>query len=294
MRSILSAVRVCFCLAPFAGPLPGADELRVTGADLAWRVETPYLVVDLSKNPGTGRSGQINTIFYKPAGVLFTRDRPTSTLHLSPNAAPGERWNGINRWDPPEKHTALRTERGFRVEREGRMPFVPNLYVKTSYEIYAGEPVIAVEEAVEASRDAPVTLLRLCEWSFAPQAGNPFTAMAWEDAGGRVTLRKKEREETLPLDLHWMAFLNGQRKYGFAAVVDRFEPGEYLLNPAARFAGDPHYFYLALVASPNRQPALVPRGNRCLVRYSIFLFQPGEDPRALEPVVRFHRSRTRK
>lgn len=294
MRPIRFAVLICVCSAVDFNGGQGAGELRVTGEDLAWRVETPFMVVDLSKNPGTGRSGQINTIFHKAAGVLLTRNRPTSTQHLSPNSAPGARWNGINRWDPPAKYSAVRTARGFRLEREGDMPFVPNLYVKTSYEILPGEPVIEVEESIEARGDAPVTVMRLCEWSFAPEKENPFTAIAWEDARGRVTVKEKKTEEALPIDLRWMAFLNPERNLGFAAVVGQFEPGKSLLNPAARFAGDPHYFYLGLVLSPDQKPALVPRGNRCRIRYWIYLFQPGPAGHALEPVVRFRQSRASK
>lgn len=72
-----------------AGAALAGDGFRISGEDLAWSIETPYLTVNLAKNPGTGRSGQVNTIFYKEAGVLLTRDRPSSTLHLSPNAAVG-------------------------------------------------------------------------------------------------------------------------------------------------------------------------------------------------------------
>ena len=259
--------------------------LAVTGEDLAWRVETPLMIVDMSKNPGTGRSGQINTIFYKPAGVLLTRGVTTSTLHLSPNAAPGTRWNGINRWDPPAAYSAAKTKRGFRVEREGPMPFAPNLYVKTSYEIFSDEPVIAVEESIEARADASLTLMRLCEWSFSPEAANPFTHIAWADAGGKVTVKKKEKTEDLPLDLRWMAFFNPEKRLGFAAIVERFEPGKFLWHPASRFAGDPHYFYRGTVLSPDQKPVTVPRGNLCRMRYTIFLFQPGPGEHALDPVI---------
>jgi hypothetical protein len=259
--------------------------LAVTGEDLAWRVETPLMIVDMSKNPGTGRSGQINTIFYKPAGVLLTRGVATSTLHLSPNAAPETRWNGINRWDPPAAYSAAKTKRGFRVEREGPMPFAPNLYVKTTYEIFSDEPVIAVEESIEARADASLTLMRLCEWSFSPEAANPFTHIAWADAGGKVTVKKKEKTEDLPLDLRWMAFFNPEKRLGFAAIVERFEPGKFLWHPASRFAGDPHYFYRGTVLSPDQKPVTVPRGNLCRMRYTIFLFQPGPGEHALDPVI---------
>ena len=81
-------------------------ETQVSGEDLAWQVENAHLIVDFSKNPGTGRSGQINRIFVKRPGIWLSRERDQSTLHLSPNAAGHEHYLPVNRWDPPEKWRA--------------------------------------------------------------------------------------------------------------------------------------------------------------------------------------------
>ena len=253
---------------------PEQTALRVTGEDLAWKVENAYYIADLSKNPGTGRSGQINTIYVKDPGVLLTRARPTSTLHLSPNAAIGQRWNGTNRWDPPARYSARQGPGTFRVEREGEMPFVPNLRVKTAYEFSAASPEIVVEESVEATGDAPVALLRFCEWSLETGAANPFTHIGWEDAAGNVVVRKKEKEETLPLGLRWMGFANEARRFSFAVVMDKLETS-FLLKEASRFSGDPHYFHRILVGAQ----ATVPKGSRYAARYRVIPFRPRDPAR---------------
>ncbi len=256
---------------------PDQLDVHVTGGDLAWKIETAQLVADLSKNPGTGRNGQINTIFVKDAGVLLTRARPTSTLHLSPNAAVTDRWAGINRWDPPKRFTTSRGPGTFRVEREGEMPNVPQLWVKTAYEFAGDSPSITVEESIEATADAPLALLRMCEWSCAPGAENPFSHTAWEDANGNVTVRPKQREETLPFATRWTGFYSEAKRLVLAAVIDRMD-ASFLANESARFGGDPHYFYRVLVGGGAAKKITVPRGSRYDVRYRLMCYRP-RDPR---------------
>lgn len=106
--------------------------LQVTGDDLAWKIETRYMTVDLSKNPGTGRNGQINRLFLKEPAVWLTRARATSTMHLSPNASAGVQWRGINRWDPPAKWSVRKDATSFRLDREGDMPVAPGLLLQSS------------------------------------------------------------------------------------------------------------------------------------------------------------------
>jgi hypothetical protein len=283
---LLGAVRVWSCGEP---PSSG---LRVSGEDLAWKVENEHMIVDLGKNPGTGRNGQINTIFVKGPKVLLTRGRATSTLHLSPNAAAGGQWAGINRWDPPSKWAVKSGRSSFRLEREGEMPGVPGVYVKTTYEFFAGAPAIAVEESVEAAREVRLSLLRLDEWSFAPGADDPFSHLGWEESGGRVVVKKREKEETLPLETRWLAFLSESKEFGFASVAEGFSVSDraVLRNAAARFAGAPHYFYRVLISSENRALVAVPAGTRCAIRYWLYCFKPGKGSTALEPVSRFWRA----
>ena len=250
--------------------------LTVTGGDLAWKVETSHFIVDLSRNPGTGRSGQINTIYVKDPGILLTRARPTSTLHLSPNSAVTRQWNGINRWDPPERFAATGKADVFRVEREGQMPNVPGLRVKAVYEFPAGAPFFRVEESVQATTDVSVALLRLCEWSFAPGADNVFSHVGWEDAQGEVVVRKREREETLPLRIRWMGFYSEAGRFSFAAVMDKLE-ASMLAGECARFSGDPHYFYRVVVAGEPGRLATIPKEARYEARYRVFCFRP-RDP----------------
>jgi len=277
MAPILYRVGLAIKSGVLVAALAAAESgVRVSGENLAWKIETPYLIVDLARNPGTGRSGQINTILLKESSVLLTRNRPTSTLHLSPNAAVGRNWFGVNRWDPPAKHQAERIPDGFRIEREGEMPNAKGLWVRTVYEFVASEPVIRVEETVEAVAEAKVRLLRLCEWSFAPGADHPFTHIAWEDAAGEIHLKRREGEEVAALNVRWQAFLNLERRFGFAALVEKLDLGKspLLSNAVSRFAGDPHYFYRVLIANEEGNLVTISRGQRYSIRYRIFCFRP--------------------
>jgi len=262
----------------------GADRprelIRVSGEDLAWKVETRHMTINLEKNPGTGRSGQINTILLKEPPLLLTRARTTSTLHLSPNAAVGGGWNGVNRWDPPAKWSCRRGPLTVSVEREGQMPAVPGLHVRVVYEFFAETPAIAVTESIEARQEARVSLLRMNEISFANGPENPFTHIAWEETSGRIFVEKKEKEKALPFDCRWMAFLNEREKFGFASLVERFsasgaagQPG-LLLNPEAHFGGDPHYFYRILISRGKEGPLVsISAGTRYSTRYWLYCFR---------------------
>jgi len=260
-----------------AGP---RELIRVSGEDLAWKVETRHMTINLEKNPGTGRSGQINTILLKEPPVLLTRARPTSTLHLSPNAAVGGGWNGVNRWDPPGKWSCRRGPLAVSVEREGQMPAVPGLHVKVVYEFFAETPAIAVTESIEARQEARVSLLRMDEISVANGPENPFTHIAWEEAGGGIFVEKKEKEKALPFDCRWMGFLSEREKFGVASLVERFsasgaagQPG-LLLNAEAHFGGDPHYFYRTLINRGKEGPLVsIPAGTRYSTRYWFYCFR---------------------
>lgn len=267
--------------------------VRVSGEDLAWRIETPHLVVDLSKNPGTGRSGQINTIYFKDASVLLTRDRPTSTLHLSPNAAVGEQWVGINRWDPPAKYRLERGARRVRLAREGEMPGAPGLHVTAAYEFSGAEPAILIEESIEAKQHVRVRLLRLCEWSVSDGPANPFTHVAWAGTDGKAVVKRRQGEEVVPLEVPWQAFISETKGFGFAAVVERLELGKsaVLRNQATHFAGLPHYFYRALIIGAGVPPVEVPRGSRYAIRYWLYCFRAEHAARTGDLIEAFRRRR---
>jgi hypothetical protein len=259
--------------------LPAAGEgVKVSGRDLEWKIETPYFVADMGKNPGTGRSGQINTILLREPAVLLTRNRASSTLHLSPNVAVGRNWIGVNRWNPPAKYEAKSTERGYCIEREGEMPGGPGLWVKVVYEFSSGEPEIWVEESIEARTAVEVRLLRMGEWSFAPGAEHPFTHVAWEDSSGAVTVKPRAGEQHLPLDIRWQAFCNAAKGIGFAAVVEELErPASASYATGAHFGGEPHYFYRTVLESKDGGLVQVPRGARFRMRYRI-LARKGDCP----------------
>ncbi|RPI24832.1 MAG: hypothetical protein EHM61_16010, partial [Acidobacteria bacterium] len=271
----------------YGSPKPGparSESLRVGGEDLAWQVENAHFIVDFSKNPGTGRSGQINRIFVKRPGIWLSRERDQSTLHLSPNAAGRDHYLPVNRWDPPESWTADVRPLSFRLERSGPMPRLPQLHARVAYEVYADSALILVEEEIEARQTVDLTLLRVGELTFAPDPKNPFTNLVWGN-GGQASEAGRNESPELAVDVDWLGFAHRPANYGFISIVTSLAtsaPGggpALLLNPAARFSGTPaHYFWRALITnnSSERGPAVeIPAGSRYRLRYWLYWLEPG-------------------
>jgi hypothetical protein len=295
---VLILPAVAYGLACSSGPA-----LVVGGEELAWKVENEFFAVDFSSNPETGRSGQINTIELKQVQALLTRGTDTSTLHLSPNLAQGQDWVGVNRWDPVPDWSLHREDDLFRLSRSGPMPVVPELRGSCVYEIRHGSPAILVEEVLEATDDAEVSLLRLDEWSIVPDQRNPFTHLGWAGPELEPHLQERQGNPRLPLKTAWVAFYNPQRGFGLASVLDHLslsgsaDGGPALVDESLRFGGQAHYFYRAFIYPPNdigegdADPLVkVARGSRYEIRYYLLFFR-GEGTRAetaLQSVVDFH------
>ncbi|MFB3902434.1 MAG: hypothetical protein ACE15E_03210 [Acidobacteriota bacterium] len=265
-----------------------SERIKVCGEDLAWQVENEHFVVDFSRNPGTGRSGQINRIFVKRPGLWLSRERDQSTLHLSPNGAGRQHYLPVNRWDPPERWTWTTGPVSFRLERSGPMPRLPELRAQIMYEVFADSRLILVEEKVEARNAVDLTLLRLGEFTFAPDPKTPFTNLIWGNAGRAFEAGRNEKPD-LPVDVAWLGFVCRPGDYGFVSVLDQLETSgptggpAPLMNPVARFSGNPaHYFWRAFITNDSGEqgPALsVAAGTRYRLKHWLYWLEPGDpDP----------------
>lgn len=275
----------------YGNPKPGpakSESLKISGEDLAWQVENEHLIVDFTKNPGTGRSGQINRIFAKQPGIWLSRERDQSTLHLSPNAAGREHYLPVNRWNPPESWTGEARPLSFSLERSGPMPRLPQLHARIVYEVYADSPLILVEEEIEARQPVDLTLLRVGEFTFAPDPKNPFTNLVWGKSERAFEAGRNENPD-LPVDIDWLGFIHRPSNYGFISILTAVETSNpaggpaLLLNPTARFSGSPaHYFWRAWITnnSDERGPAVtIPAGSRYRLKYWLYWLEPGRtDP----------------
>lgn len=260
--------------------------ITISGEELGWKVENEYFIADFSPNLKTGRSGQLNTVYLKDVDVLLTRGTDTSTFHLSPNLALEGPWSGINRWNPPS-HREVRQEANlFELKRSGSMPLAPGLEASCSYQIQSGVSTIQIQEEIVAREDVRVTLLRLNEFSMVPGEKNPFSHLVWIDSNGKGHLSEAGSTPVLPLDTKGIGFYSQPRDFGFVSVVEQLEmvgPNDQaaaLSHAAARFAGDPHYFYYALIYPPGdfegeaeRPWVTVEKGTRYAMTYDLFFFR---------------------
>lgn len=292
-----------FLLSLMLAPACSSTGVVVTGGDLDWKVENDFLIVDFSSNSGTGRSGQLKTIFVKSPEVLLTRGSNSHTIHLSPNLANGEDWVGANRWDPAPEWEVDRNNGVFRLSRSGPMPLVPEIRGTCIYEIRPASRSIRVEESLEALADAEVSLLRLDEWSFVPDDSNPFTHLVWADELLKPHLELRESTRRLPLETAWMGFYSAHLGFGFASVLEEMSWATAgggqppLRHQSLRFSGEPHYFYRAFVYPPGEigeggpDPVVrISKGDRYQVKYSILIFRGTGDSadEVLGEVVEFH------
>ncbi|UCF38175.1 MAG: hypothetical protein JSU96_04790 [Acidobacteriota bacterium] len=270
------------------------QNLQITGDDLAWRVENPFIVVDFSPNPRTGRSGQINTVRVKGPDILLSRGTPSSTLHLSPNLAQGGDWVCTNRWDPPQQWEVQEGPKAFRLERSGPMPVVPEIFGETVYEITPDAPVVRVFERMTVQEPAKVALLRVDELSVEPGPENPFTHIAWSTGSG-TELRDRRGNPVLPLETQWVAFFSQAHGFAVVSIYDELSMtgpnggNAVLKNPSLHFAGDPHYFYRAFIfpdesVTGNDTLVQLPAGSVYSIRYSL-LFLEGVDWPKIEALI---------
>lgn len=261
--------------------------MMVSGEELAWRIENEHFIADFSPNPGTGKSGQLNTVYLKAADLLLTRGTESSTFHLSPNLALDGPWRGINRWNPPAQYEARQDEGWFEIERSGPMPLAAGLEARCTYRIETGSPSIWIEEEIVAREDVPVTLLRLNEFSMVPGEENPFTHLVWMDAEGRLQLTTAESAPVLPFSTRGIGFYSQSKRAGFISVIEALimegpDGGVAPLSQeSAHYAGDPHYFYYALIYPPSsdsqadraRPWITVERGTRYVMAYNLIFFR---------------------
>jgi len=262
------------------------SRLKVFGEELAWRVENGCLVADFSPNPGTGRSGQLNKIFLKDPGIWLTRERDQSTLHLSPNGAGTEHYVPVNRWNPPEKWSANQGTLSFRLERQGRMPKMPGLWVRVVYELFAESCAVVVEEEIAATEVVGVSLLRVGEFTLAPDPRNPFSHLAWADGPSAFALRPREEVPPLPLDIPWLAFVRANPPVVFASVLEKLEcrstaGSAAQRHPLSQFSGQPPHYFFRVFIGPDREsgsPLLqVPSGSTYYIRHWIFCAANAQD-----------------
>ena len=130
--------------------------------------------------------------------------------------------------------------------------------------------MILVEEEIEARQAVDLTLLRVGEFTFAPDPKNPFTNLVWENGGQTLEAGRNENPD-LPVDVRWLGFIQRPANYGFVSVLSALETSApaggpaLLLNPATRFSGTPaHYFWRALITnnSGEQGPAVtIPAGK---------------------------------
>lgn len=260
--------------------------IAVSGEELTWKVENQHFIADFSPNPGTGNSGQLNTVYLKDADLLLTRGTETSTFHLSPNLALDGPWRGINRWDPPAHYEVRQDANSFQLERSGPMPLAPGLEAYCSYRIEPGLPAIQIREDIVAREDVQVTLLRLNEFSMIPGEENPFSHLIWTDGEDRLQLAAADTAPVLPLATKGMGFYSQSKNTGFISLVEKLEMSgpdgrtAALSHESAHYAGDPHYFYYALIypqgdfdGEAERSWITVEKGTRYSMTYNLLFFR---------------------
>lgn len=203
--------------------------------DLGQAVETSYYRFGLAAN-----SGAIETVTLLGEGdpVLLEHKLETNgAVHWNPDCyAPPIPWVHASDWEKPE-FRQISGPLVHRTRRYAPLPHMDNVLANVSYTFYAGQPYILSSSVMEVTDDIFVQALRNGEIVFNHAVLNEFV---WKDATGKVQSLAIESSRKhpihaleIPADVAWMAFINREKKVGFASILMAYDNNNRYGDPAS-------------------------------------------------------------
>jgi hypothetical protein len=193
-------------------------------------------------------SGSVETITIPGNGepVLLEHKLETNgAVHWNPDIySPPTPWVHISDWETPV-YDEISGPLLHRTRRYAPLPHMDSVVASVSYSFYAGKPYLLVTSFMEVQKDLFVQALRNAEIVFNHAVLNEFV---WEDPLGKVqsldieTSRKHPIHALeIPADTPWMAFVNREKRVGFANIALAYENGNRYGQPPSE--AQP-YFYV--------------------------------------------------
>lgn len=193
-------------------------------------------------------SGSVETVTILGEGepVLLEHKLETNgAVHWNPDIyTPPTPWVHTSDWEAPD-YAEKTGPIMHRTRRHGLQPMVDNASAHVSYTFYAGQPYILQTSLMEILEDVFVSAMRNGEMVFNKAILNEFV---WQDELGVVKHMPIEGSKLhpihaldIPADTPWMAFINREKKIGFANIALSYENTNRYGDPAS--IGQP-YFYV--------------------------------------------------
>jgi hypothetical protein len=193
-------------------------------------------------------SGSVETVTILGEGepVLLEHKLETNgAVHWNPDIyTPPTPWVHTSDWEAPD-YAEKTGPIMHRTRRHGLQPMVDNASAHVSYTFYAGQPYILQTSLMEILEDVFVSAMRNGEMVFNKAILNEFV---WQDELGVVKHMPIEGSKLhpihaldIPADTPWMAFINREKKIGFANIALSYENTNRYGDPAS--VGQP-YFYV--------------------------------------------------
>lgn len=175
-------------------------------------------------------SGSVETITILGDGepVLLEHKLETNgAVHWNPDIyTPPTPWVHTSDWEAPD-YAEVTGPVMHRTRRHGLQPMVDNASAHVSYSFYTGQPYIIQTSLMEILDDVFVSAMRNGEMVFNKAVLNEFV---WVDELGVVKHMPIEGSKLhpvhaldFPADTPWMAFINRDKKIGFANIVIAYE-----------------------------------------------------------------------
>ncbi len=221
---------------PAARPIRPKTDLRVEQhKDLAQTVQTAHYRIGLAAN-----SGAVETVTVLGTGdpILLEHKLETNgAVHWNPGCyAPPIPWVHASDWEKPE-FEQISGPLMHRTRRYAPLPHMDSVLANVFYTFYAGQPYMISSSVMEVRKEIFVKALRNAEIVFNHAVLDEFV---WKDPSGEVrslaiaTSRKHPIHALeIPADTAWMAFVNRERKVGFASILLAYENTNLYGDPAS-------------------------------------------------------------
>ena len=221
---------------PKAEAVPLKTDLVVTPTKgIGEIVETASYRIGLATNSGAMESV---TILGKGEPVLLEHKLETNgAVHWNPDCySPPTPWVHVSDWENPERRV-ISGPLMHRTRSYGPLPHMTNVSAHVAYTFYSGQPYVLCSSSMQMQEDLFVQASRNAELVFNHAVLDEFI---WIDPSGAI--KNLEIETTrkhpihgleIPPDTPWMAFINREKKVGFASLLLQYANSNLFGDPAS-------------------------------------------------------------
>ncbi len=229
---------------PKAEAITPPTDLKVTSAPgLGQTIENSQYRFFLSTNSGSVE--QITILGEGDPVLLEHKLESNGAVHWNPDIySPPIPWVHASDWEKPDFEQTSGPLR-HRTRRYAPLPHMDSVVANVTYEFFTHQPYVIMSSFMEVQKELFVQALRNSEIVFNHAVLNEFV---WEDPLGKIQSLKIETARKHPIHAleisprtPWMAFINREKRVGFASITLAYENGNRFGQPASETQP---YFYV--------------------------------------------------